>query len=111
MSVSWGDYNHDGLMDLYVANMFSAAGNRITKQQQFMNQSSDELKAEIQYIARGNTLFENLGDGTFRDASVEAGVTMGRWSWGSLFADVNNDGLVDLLVANGFLTRDDTDDL
>ncbi len=111
MSVSWGDYNRDGLMDLYVANMFSAAGNRITFQKQFMDDNSGQGKSGIQYTARGNTLFKNMGDGTFRDVSVEAGVTMGRWSWSSLFADVNNDGWEDILVANGYLTRDGTDDL
>ena len=111
MSVSWGDYNHDGLMDLYVGNMFSAAGNRITFQEQFRSEISGQDKSGIQYTARGNTLFENQGDGTFRDVSVEAGVTVGRWSWSSLFADINNDGWEDLLVANGFLTRDSTDDL
>ena len=111
MSVTWGDYNRDGLMDLYVSNMFSAAGNRITFQDQFRTGISGEDKSDIQYTARGNSLFENNGDGTFRDVSVEAGVTMGRWSWGSLFADINNDGWDDLLVGNGYLTRDNHDDL
>ena len=37
MSASWSDFNRDGYMDLYVSNMFSAAGNRITFQRQFMN--------------------------------------------------------------------------
>ena len=35
MAVTWGDYNRDGNMDVYVSNMFSAAGNRITYQDQF----------------------------------------------------------------------------
>ena len=35
MSASWADFNRDGWMDLYVSNMFSAAGNRITYQRQF----------------------------------------------------------------------------
>ena len=88
-----------------------AAGNRITFQDQFRSEISSQYRSGLQYTARGNTLFENQGDGTFRDVSARAGVTMGRWSWSSLFADVNNDGWEDLLVANGFLTRDSTDDL
>ena len=36
---------------------------------------------------------------------------MGRWAWGSLFADINNDGWEDLLVANGYITQEDTRDL
>jgi hypothetical protein len=36
---------------------------------------------------------------------------MGRWAWSSLLVDVNNDGWEDVLVANGYITGDDTDDL
>lgn len=111
MSVSWGDYNRDGLMDLYVGNMFSAAGNRITFQEQFRPQSKEESRKKYQRTARGNSLFENQGDGTFRDVSAHAAVTQGRWSWASLFADINNDGWEDLIVTNGFVTGDTIDDL
>ena len=111
MAVTWGDYNRDGWMDVYVSNMFSSAGNRITFQPQFRQEKSGQAKAAYQRLARGNTLLVNAGDGTFRDASVEAGVTMGRWAWSSLFADMNNDGWDDLLVANGYLTQDIADDL
>ncbi|MCH8922886.1 MAG: VCBS repeat-containing protein [Planctomycetes bacterium] len=110
MSVSWGDYNGDGLRDLYVGNMFSAAGNRIAYQRKFRPQ--DETgRARIQRLARGNTLFQNMGNGTFRDVSAEAGVMMGRWAWGSKWVDLNNDGREDIVVANGFVTSDNSDDL
>jgi hypothetical protein len=65
----------------------------------------------FQRHARGNSLFLNNGDGTFSDASQEAGVTMGRWAWGSRFVDINNDGNQDLIVSNGFLTQSDSGDL
>lgn len=111
MSVSWGDYNRDGLMDLYVGNMFSAAGNRITFQDQFRPDLPPEELEKYQRTARGNSLFQNRGDGTFEDVSTQSGVTQGRWSWASLFADINNDGWEDLLVTNGFVTGDTVDDL
>ena len=111
MSVSWGDYNNDGLMDIYVGNMFSAAGNRVTYQHRFRPGESQEMIAQLRRLARGNSLFQNMGDGTFTDVSVEAGVTMGRWSWASLFSDINNDGWEDLLVANGYFTSTRNDDL
>ncbi len=111
MSVSWGDPNRDGLMDIYISNMFSAAGNRITYQDQFRPDLSQTTRGQIRRLARGNTLYINNGDETFRDASIEAGVTMGRWAWGSLFTDLNNDGWQDIVVTNGFITTEDTGDL
>ncbi|MDC0934965.1 VCBS repeat-containing protein [Pirellulales bacterium] len=111
MSVTWADYDRDGWMDIYVSNMFSAAGNRVTFQQEFQEELSNEQRAVYQTLARGNTLLKNQGDGSFEDVSSAAGVTMGRWSWGSLFVDVNNDGWEDLLVTNGYLTQDPQQDL
>ena len=111
MSVSWGDYNRDGWMDLYVGNMFSSAGNRITRQARFKPEVPDETRALYRRFAKGNSLFENRGDGTFHEVGAEAAVEMGRWAWSSIFADLNNDGWEDLLVANGYITTEDTGDL
>ena len=112
MSVSWGDYNADGLPDLYVGNMFSSAGNRVAYQRQYRSDEDEATRAAYQRHARGNSLFANMGDGTFRDVSVEADVTMGRWAWASPFADLNNDGWDDMIVANGLVTNtEDTGDL
>lgn len=111
MSAAWGDYNNDGNPDLYVSNMFSSAGNRITSQKQFKTGIDDEQKKLFQRHARGNSLFTNTGNGAFDDHSVELGVTLGRWAWGSLFVDINNDGWQDLYVTNGFITADNNNDL
>ena len=111
MSVSWGDYDGDGWMDLYVGNMYSAAGNRIAYQRRFHQHVDDETRQTFQRHARGNSLFRNVNGAAFEDQSIPADVAMGRWAWGSLFADVNNDGRQDLLVANGYVTQHDTDDL
>ena len=112
MAVSWGDYDADGWMDLYVSNMWSSAGNRVAYQRQFQSGAEAETLAAMQRHARGNSLFRNLGNGTFEDVSVSQGVTLGRWAWGSRFVDLNSDGWEDLVVANGFITQpDDTGDL
>ena len=111
MSVAWGDANRDGRMDLYVANMFSAAGNRITRQSQFKSSAADPVRNRLRRFARGNSLFQQGESGRFRDVSLAAGVTVGRWAWGSVFVDINNDAWQDLVVANGYITADETGDL
>ena len=45
------------------------------------------------------------------DVSEAWGVTVGRWAWSSNFADVDNDGWQDIVVANGYITTEDTSDL
>ncbi len=111
MSVCWGDYNRDGFLDLYVSNMFSSAGGRVTYQRQFKSDVDEETRGDLQRLARGNSLFENQGNGTFRDVTMSAMVEMGRWAWSSNFVDLNNDGWEDIVVANGNYTGTDTGDL
>jgi hypothetical protein len=109
MSASWGDYNNDGLPDLYVSNMFSSAGNRITTQSQFKSNLSEDEKSDFRRHARGNSLYQNNGDGSFSDVSVDLGVTLGRWAWGSTLVDMDNDGWEDIYVTNGFMTAEGKD--
>jgi len=111
MSVTWGDFDRNGWMDVYVSNMFSAAGNRVTFQPQFLK-DSPVMKRQLQRFARGNTLLRNNGpQPNFTDVSQASAVTIGRWAWSSNFVDINNDGWEDLVVANGYVTTDDTSDL
>ncbi len=111
MSAAWGDYDRDGRMDIYVANMFSAAGSRITTQGQFKTGTDQNIRNRFRRFARGNTLFRNTGEG-FEDVSVQTGVTVGRWAWGSNFVDLNNDAWPDFVVANGYLSSErDSGDL
>ena len=56
MGASWGDYDEDGQQDLYVSNMFSKAGTRITEQ-------LAGLDERFGGMARGNSLFKNGSNG------------------------------------------------
>ena len=110
MSVSWADYDRNGWVDLYVGNMFSSAGRRITSQSGFRQQADDSTRSILARFAKGNSLFRNSVNG-FEDVSAPAAVEIGRWAWSSLFADVNNDGWDDLIVANGYITTENSGDL
>jgi len=111
MSAAWGDHNGDGLMDLYVGNMWSSAGNRITLQKQFLPGADQSTRQQARRHARGNSVYVNNGDSTFRDVTHQSGANMARWAWSSNFIDLNNDGAQDLAVANGMITAGDTGDL
>ncbi|HEX5890297.1 MAG TPA: CRTAC1 family protein [Pyrinomonadaceae bacterium] len=76
MGVTAGDYDHDGKFDLFVTNF------------------ADEY----------NTLYRNDGRNSFTDVSYAAkvaAVSLPHVGWGTKFFDYDNDGWVDLFVANG----------
>lgn len=75
MGAAVGDYNNDGLADIYVVGV------------------------------HGNTLYQNNGDGTFTDVTKQAGVggeesDRKLWSVAAAWIDYDNDGHLDLLVSN-----------
>jgi hypothetical protein len=65
----------------------------------------------LRRFAKGNTLFQNLGDGKFHDVGAVAAVEMARWAWSSIFVDLNNSGWEDVFVTNGYITTQDPSDL
>jgi enediyne biosynthesis protein E4 len=77
MGVDSADFNNDGWMDLFVANI------------------DEEIFS----------LYQNNHDGTFDDVAMQQGIGMAtRWmsGWGLKFFDYDNDGNVDLILSNGF---------
>ena len=101
MGVSFGDYNNDGLLDIHASNMSSTAGNRILGRL-FPDQGPKENV--LKKLAAGNNLFENLGDGKFKDVTAEVGGFSGGWAWGGGFIDFDNDGWEDIYTPNGFIS-------
>ena len=75
MGVSIGDYNRDGLLDIVKTN----------------------------FAGDTDSLYMNLGDGSFDDRTYQAGLGINTrlLGWGVSFIDMDNDGWLDILVANG----------
>jgi tetratricopeptide (TPR) repeat protein len=99
MSVCWF-----ASQDLYVADMWTAAGERIASQPEFQRDASPQIREFYRKHAMGNSLFRNRGDGTFRNASATSGTAIGRWSWSSDTWDFDHDGFSDLYVVNGMIS-------
>ena len=101
MGASWGDYNRDGHLDLYVSTMFSKAGRRITGQ-------IDGLDSRIPFSAQGSLLFENRDGRTFLQVAGTEPPSMQvakvGWAYGGQLIDVDNDGWLDVFAASGYYT-------
>ena len=111
MSVCWFDYDNDGAEDLYVADMWTSAGQRISAQEVFLKDAPEKIRALYRKHATGNSLFRNKGEGSFQDTSAAAGVEMGRWSWSSDAWDFDHDGFPDLYITNGMVSGASREDL
>src|SRR5438034_2623329 len=88
MNASFGDIYNQGRFAVYVTNI-----------------------SEPGYLIQGNNLWVpeegTSGEGThFMNQANPLGVELGGWSWGAQFGDLNNDGLLDLYLTNGYISAD-----
>jgi hypothetical protein len=94
----WFDYDNDGKLDLFVSSFvyytkeLSCGDNRLGRRYYCIPRV---------FKPRPSHLFHNNGDGTFTDVSRESGIAsaLGK-SFGVVATDINNDGWMDLFVAN-----------
>jgi hypothetical protein len=121
--VAVGDYDGDGYDDIYFTNQLSenalyrnqgdgtftdvthkagvALGDRVCVAATFADYDNDGRSDLFVTSTRGgNVLFHNQGDGTFKDVSRKAGLTLVAHSQTAAFFDYDNDGYLDLFVTN-----------
>jgi FimV-like protein len=110
MGVAWLDFDNDGREDLYVADMWTAAGIRVSMQDSFQRNASPERRALYRKHSMGNSLFRNTGIG-YEDVGARSGTTVGRWSWSCDSWDFNHDGYPDLYISNGMISGTSREDL
>jgi enediyne biosynthesis protein E4 len=118
-----GDFDGDGYEDIYFVNQLGpnalyrnrgdgtfedvtekagvALGDRICVGATFVDYDNDgKLDLFVTSTRGGNVLFRNMGDGKFKDVTKEAGLTYIGHSQTAVFFDFDNDGHLDLFLAN-----------
>lgn len=102
MGADSADINNDGRLDLLTADMAATTHFKAKLNMGEMDRKSRWFleNAEPRQYMR-NALYLNTGTSRFMEVAALAGVASTDWSWAVNFADLDNDGQVDLLINNG----------
>ena len=108
MGTDVADFNNDGLLDFFQLEMTPKNNRRSKANMQSMNIGLFEMMKKYNFHTQymENSLQLNMGNTSdnlphFSNISRLAKVSLSDWSWATLFADFDNDGLNDLFITNG----------
>ncbi|MGB0788613.1 MAG: VCBS repeat-containing protein, partial [Marinirhabdus sp.] len=103
MGTDYADLNNDLNPDLMAMDMLSENYSRSKENMAAMDSNTFNTLVKIGYhhAYMANMLHSNVGGGNFQEIGQLSGVTKTDWSWATLLADFNNDGLKDIFVTNG----------
>jgi len=97
------DFNNDGFRDVVVTNGFRkdvSDHDFATYRQNAYASSKEQMLTLAPAVKLNNYAFENNGDLTFKDVSKDWGLDIPTFSNGAVYADLNNDGVMDLIINN-----------
>jgi hypothetical protein len=96
LSGVWLDYNDDGHLDLFVANYLEYDDGKFRDYY-----AAQGYPGPLSYSGQPDAFYRNDGDGTFTNVTKETGVyNLNGRAMSATAADINNDGLLDILVSN-----------
>jgi hypothetical protein len=98
------DFNNDGFRDMIVTNGFpkdvSDRDFMTYRQQAYAAAPKETVLKQIPEIKIHNYAFANNGDLTFKDVSTDWGLSLPTFSNGAVYADLDNDGAMDMIINN-----------
>ena len=104
MGIDIADFNNDGLSDIVQMDMLPESNLHNKTMTPVMNYNSQKMGYDKGYMPQyvRNTLQVRNTDSSFSEMGRLAGIHKTDWSWAPLIADLDNDGLKDLFLTNGY---------
>jgi hypothetical protein len=95
MNASFGDIFNDGRLSIYKTNI-SEPGMLVQANDLWVPRKKESKESKEAGAVPGAPAYDEL--------ATSVGVDLGGWSWGAQFGDLNNDGMLDLYLTNGYIS-------